>query len=90
MRRGEVVMKRTGYILLTVGLMIILAAQDAHSQTALRQTVRDYRQQHEQDIIREFVELLSIPNIASDRENIRLGHLWQGLETFAALLMTND
>ena len=64
-------MKRTGYILLTVGLMIILAAQDAHSQTALWQTVRDYRQQHEQDIIREFVELLSIPNIASDRENIR-------------------
>jgi len=33
--------------------------------------VREYRRAHEQEIIREFMELLAIPNIASDRENIR-------------------
>ena len=33
--------------------------------------VRDYRRSHEREILREFVSLLSIPNVASDRENIR-------------------
>jgi acetylornithine deacetylase/succinyl-diaminopimelate desuccinylase-like protein len=34
-------------------------------------SVRAYRQAHEAAILREFVELLSIPNIASDSVNIR-------------------
>jgi len=34
-------------------------------------SVRDYRRANEHRILREFVELLSIPNVASDRENIR-------------------
>lgn len=33
--------------------------------------VRDYRRAHERQIIDEFTRLLAIPNIASDRENIR-------------------
>jgi len=48
-----------------------------------------------------FQELLGVPIIGvavvnhdnnqhQQDENIRLGHLWQGIETFAALLMTND
>ena len=34
-------------------------------------TVDDFRRANERRILREFVELLSIPNLASDRENIR-------------------
>lgn len=64
-------MKRAWSMLLVISLMLLLAGQAARAQNALWQTVRDYRLQHEQDIIREFVELLSIPNVASDRENIR-------------------
>lgn len=32
---------------------------------------RDYRRAHERQILAEFTQLLAIPNIASDRENIR-------------------
>jgi acetylornithine deacetylase/succinyl-diaminopimelate desuccinylase-like protein len=32
---------------------------------------RDYRQTHEHQILDEFTEFLAIPNVASDRENIR-------------------
>ncbi|HLK49003.1 MAG TPA: M20/M25/M40 family metallo-hydrolase [Bryobacteraceae bacterium] len=35
------------------------------------QAARAWRQQHERQVVDEFVALLSIPNIASDRENIR-------------------
>ncbi|HKR60230.1 MAG TPA: M20/M25/M40 family metallo-hydrolase, partial [Pyrinomonadaceae bacterium] len=34
-------------------------------------SVRDYRRAHEHEILKEFMELLAIPNVASDRENIR-------------------
>lgn len=34
-------------------------------------STRDYRRAHERQIIDEFTRLLAIPNIASDRENIR-------------------
>jgi acetylornithine deacetylase/succinyl-diaminopimelate desuccinylase-like protein len=33
--------------------------------------VREYRLAHEHEILREFLELLAIPNVADDRENIR-------------------
>jgi hypothetical protein len=32
---------------------------------------REWRQKHERAIVEEFVSLLAIPNVASDRENIR-------------------
>jgi acetylornithine deacetylase/succinyl-diaminopimelate desuccinylase-like protein len=34
-------------------------------------SVREYRRAHEHEILREFLELLAIPNVAEDRENIR-------------------
>src|SRR3989442_14407752 len=34
-------------------------------------STRDYRRAHEHQILKEFTRLLAIPNIASDRENIR-------------------
>src|SRR6266705_5044907 len=37
----------------------------------LSQSVSDYRRAHERQIIEEFTQLLAIPNVASDRENIR-------------------
>ncbi|MBC8028579.1 MAG: M20/M25/M40 family metallo-hydrolase [Pyrinomonadaceae bacterium] len=33
--------------------------------------IREYRRAHEHEILKEFMELLAIPNVASDRENIR-------------------
>ena len=33
--------------------------------------IRDYRRAHERQILAEFTRLLAIPNVASDRENIR-------------------
>lgn len=38
---------------------------------AAQSPVRDYRRAHERQIIEEFTRLLAIPNVASDRENIR-------------------
>ena len=43
---------------------------------------RQWRQQHERAVVDEFVALLSIPNIATDRENIR-----RNAETIAAMPM---
>jgi acetylornithine deacetylase/succinyl-diaminopimelate desuccinylase-like protein len=43
----------------------------AFAQTAPWEAARDYRQSHEHEIISEFANLLSLPNIASDVTNIR-------------------
>lgn len=53
----------------------VLAAANLHvigRAQANDSTIRQYRQKHEVEIINEFVELLSIPNVASDTPNIRL------------------
>src|SRR5262249_19312380 len=50
------------WLFLTVGCCTLSSAQPA---------VRDYRRAHERQIINEFTRLLAIPNVASDRENIR-------------------
>ncbi|HEX8557603.1 MAG TPA: M20/M25/M40 family metallo-hydrolase [Pyrinomonadaceae bacterium] len=47
----------------------LLLWQAGFAQTA--GPVREYRRANEHRILREFVELLSIPNVASDAENIR-------------------
>lgn len=53
-----------------VHLWLILLV--ACGTVSLGQTpIRDYRRAHERQILTEFTQLLSIPNIASDRENIR-------------------
>src|SRR5215470_6486497 len=41
------------------------------SPQAVRDQVRQYRQQHEVEIVRSYVQLLQLPNVASDTANIR-------------------
>ena len=50
-------------------LTAVAAAQD-HSPTAVRNAVREYRQQHEAEIVRSFAQLLALPNVASDTANM--------------------
>lgn len=56
---------RRNFILL---FLVILTA--FFSAAAQQNKVRDYRRANERRILEEFVTLLSIPNVASDRENI--------------------
>jgi acetylornithine deacetylase/succinyl-diaminopimelate desuccinylase-like protein len=59
---------------LTACAIIFLLLNDSLSPVrseSLTAAVRAYRQAHETEIISEFVELLSIPNVASDDANIR-------------------
>ena len=56
--------------LLAFLLSFLPAMADAQTNPAA-QAARIWRQQHERAIVDEFITLLSIPNIASDRENIQ-------------------
>ena len=60
----------------TAVLLLILIGAFHFTATAqspnVQQRVREYRRTHEHQILEEFVKLLAIPNVASDRENIRL------------------
>ncbi len=53
------------------GISGFAAAQDS-SPEAVRTAVREYRHHHEAEILRNYGELLSLPNLASDTANIRL------------------
>jgi acetylornithine deacetylase/succinyl-diaminopimelate desuccinylase-like protein len=56
------------------GLLALIAAIAPCAQflvAAQPQTVRQYREAHEHEIIGELNGLLAIPNVASDTENIR-------------------
>src|SRR5438309_10730839 len=48
-------------------VIVVVFAVVAFAQTS----TRDYRRAHEHQILSEFTRLLAIPNVASDRENIR-------------------
>lgn len=52
-------------------LFVIFTTGPSVAQNKLQLEVRAYRQKHEHEILKEFVELLSIPNVASDHPNIR-------------------
>src|SRR5687768_9337797 len=52
-------------------LQTLAAIAIAASLCAAQPPVRDYRRAHERQILAEFTRLLSIPNVASDRVNIR-------------------
>jgi len=52
---------------LPVAIIVALACSTAFTQSP----VRDYRRANERQILSEFTRLLAIPNVASDRENIR-------------------
>lgn len=60
-------MKRIVVVACIAALSISTAA---FAQTASSRA-REYRESHEREIIAEFVDLLSIPNVASDTPNIR-------------------
>jgi hypothetical protein len=51
-------------------LITAFAAAQEQSPTAIRNAVREYRQQHEAEIVRSFAQLLALPNVASDTANI--------------------
>src|SRR3989441_4586675 len=48
-------------------VIVVVSAVATFAQTS----TRDYRRAHEHQILSEFTRLLAIPNVASDRENIR-------------------
>jgi acetylornithine deacetylase/succinyl-diaminopimelate desuccinylase-like protein len=52
-------------------LLILSLASQSILGIVFEDKVRQYRRSHEHEILREFVSLLSIPNVASDHENIR-------------------
>lgn len=64
-------MKRIVVRACSLVLLLNCFAWPAHAQS-LKTGVRDYRVKHEAEILKEFAELLSIPNVASDTKNIRL------------------
>jgi acetylornithine deacetylase/succinyl-diaminopimelate desuccinylase-like protein len=51
-------------------LLICLFVATTFGQ-AVENPARNYRRAHEHEILRDFISLLAIPNVASDRENIR-------------------
>lgn len=51
-------------------VLLAVMAITAAAQTT-QQSVRDYRIANERQILKEFMELLAIPNVASDNQNIR-------------------
>src|ERR1041385_1138118 len=51
-------------------LLLTLLPVSVFAQTT-QEKVRDYRKTHEHEIRKEFTALLSIPNVASDTQNIR-------------------
>ena len=54
-----------------MGVSYASEAQTIPQTTRTVDTVREYRRAHEQRIVGELVELLSIPNIAADTANIQ-------------------
>ncbi|PYS65080.1 MAG: peptidase M20 [Acidobacteria bacterium] len=53
-------------------VIVVVSAVATFAQTS----TRDYRRAHEHQILSEFTRLLAIPNVASDRENIRRNALF--------------
>jgi acetylornithine deacetylase/succinyl-diaminopimelate desuccinylase-like protein len=51
-------------------VLAALLALPVYAQTT-QEKVRGYRQAHERDIVKEYLALLSIPNVAADTPNIR-------------------
>jgi acetylornithine deacetylase/succinyl-diaminopimelate desuccinylase-like protein len=77
--------------LLTLCLILVFIASLALGNGS----VRDYRRAHEHEILSEFMELLAIPNVAGDRENIRrnaaaIATMMQQRKLAPRLLETSD
>jgi acetylornithine deacetylase/succinyl-diaminopimelate desuccinylase-like protein len=63
--------RRLGVLVACAAAAGIGAGQTQPSPAEVPQAVREYRVAHEQPIMQELVDLLAIPNIASDEPNIR-------------------
>jgi acetylornithine deacetylase/succinyl-diaminopimelate desuccinylase-like protein len=63
-------MRRT-FLVALIALPIALNAQAPSSAATIRSAARAYRTAHETEILKEFTDLLAIPNLASDNVNIR-------------------
>ncbi len=59
-----------GVVMRRILLLLPLVSVWCWAQTPV-ETARSYRQAHEVEILRDFVELLRIPNVATDIENIQ-------------------
>lgn len=55
----------------TLGWVLLLAVANAVPVLAQGSKIREYRRANEHRILDEYLEFLAIPNVASDRENIR-------------------
>jgi hypothetical protein len=64
---------RNFLIPLVLTLSVVSWSSDGQilSKKELLSVVRTYRESHEHEIIGEYCELLSIPNVSGDRENVR-------------------
>ena len=51
-------------------LLLPLSLGAVAAQASLRESVQRYRQANEAGIVRELADLVAIPNLASDAENI--------------------
>src|SRR3954469_16953955 len=56
---------------LATALLLSAAATGAQQPSVFRAPIDAYRRAHETEILREFRDLLAIPNLASDSANIR-------------------
>jgi acetylornithine deacetylase/succinyl-diaminopimelate desuccinylase-like protein len=56
---------------LATALLLSASALDAQAPSVFRTPIDTYRRAHEPEILREFRDLLAIPNLASDSGNIR-------------------
>jgi acetylornithine deacetylase/succinyl-diaminopimelate desuccinylase-like protein len=52
-------------------MMMALAIEPAAAQSSLREQIEKYVASHQQQIVGELTDLLSIPNVAADKQNIR-------------------
>lgn len=52
-------------------ILVVWLSSPATSQLNVQQKVRDFRVKKQHQILNEFIDLLSIPNVASDHVNIR-------------------
>jgi acetylornithine deacetylase/succinyl-diaminopimelate desuccinylase-like protein len=74
---GKIIMKRLSFILIVVPIFIGVFVNQLSSMAGprfpneTRAKVRAYRQANEHKILRELIDLLAIPNLASDSANIR-------------------
>jgi len=57
--------------LLSLALLLFCSTPAASQQSPAAAAAHAYRQTHEREIISEFLDLLSLPNVASDTPNIR-------------------